>query len=78
MGDFWGGIFIVGGWSGIGLGFISPSNSVQLWGVVINDNKKAMYIMFEIIVDFLGTILSAIGWKNIDKEDDATSWKIKL
>ena len=29
--------------------------------------------MFEIIVDFLGTILSAIGWKNIDKEDDATS-----
>ena len=33
--------------------------------------------MFEIIVDFLGTILSAIGWKNIDKEDDATSWKNK-
>ena len=29
--------------------------------------------MFEIIVDFLGTILEAIGWKNIDKEDDATS-----
>ena len=28
--------------------------------------------MFEIIVDFLGTILSAIGWKNIDKEDDDT------
>ena len=29
--------------------------------------------MFEIIVDVLITILDAIGWKNIDKEDDATS-----
>ena len=28
--------------------------------------------MFEIIVDFLGTILSAIGWKKITDEKDET------
>ena len=32
--------------------------------------------MFEIIVDFLGTILSAIGWKKItDEKEEVTSIK---